>query len=270
MSVDRAPHSGHAARIRGDPSPKQGCPSDLGFGDRPLCGSLLKNREHSPCKPVVGHLQGVEEESRALEVRPAIAEAAPAVLAIVRAELLRDGTSPPDAFEHGRPQLPDLRLFLEETWRLGCPREFLDKIHEDATLMKRVRSRGESRSQKRFVDIVAVGKDEGFEFTVEDLKSLLTEAERAQREAALRKDEDLTAVAGAGRASGSVSSPFDPTSSAILSAAVSGWATSTRRGFGRHPFDGFRARNPRERYLNDGRTVARLTARAGLSAVVMS
>src|SRR5437667_4674784 len=72
--------------------------------------------------------------------------------------------------------------------------EFVNKVNDNPTLIERIRSKGTSFSHERYAQAVLVGKEQGFDFTEQELRSLGDDAVRF-RDGELT-DKDLEAVVG--------------------------------------------------------------------------
>ena len=72
--------------------------------------------------------------------------------------------------------------------------EFMAKAAENPTLKEKVRSEGESLSDERFAHAVEVAKEDGFDFTVEELRSVMSSAQGAADGELM--EEELEAVVG--------------------------------------------------------------------------
>jgi predicted ribosomally synthesized peptide with nif11-like leader len=72
--------------------------------------------------------------------------------------------------------------------------EFVAMAAANPAITEKVRSEGESLSDERFNQVIKVAAEEGFEFTVEELRSVMSTAEESQ-EGELT-DEQLETVAG--------------------------------------------------------------------------
>lgn len=72
--------------------------------------------------------------------------------------------------------------------------EFVNKVNDNPTLRERIRSKGACFSDERYAQVVLVGKEQGFDFTEQELRSLGDEAVRL-KDGELT-DKDLEAVVG--------------------------------------------------------------------------